>query len=143
MGIKFIIKQTPVPYWQLIFNDTYFQNRPEATADLSWIAGVFWNSTTMSLTDTAGLEVKDGATWNQGFRPTKIRIDWNASGGGQFSLVGRDTNGDIIFNSGGNYTSGDEIDITWGSFDFDYLTFTCSTGGTTNLGIDSIEFYSL
>jgi len=78
-------------------------------------------------------------TWVESYRPTKIRLTIAAEGGGSgpFVVALYDTNDDVLVGDA-DYTSLDELTITWGDYDIGYLSFEAGIGGYE---ITNIEFY--
>jgi hypothetical protein len=140
MPIVFTVKKSQ-PVWQSIFDDTKLQNKQQFT----W-SGSTWESNPQSLGNVVELEVKTGETWNDGFRPTKVRFTWNTTGGevgeGSWEITGKDEGGNTIFSDPANATILAELDITWGSDDFDYVQFLYwGAGPPSELSISNIEWY--
>jgi len=126
MGIKFVVKQTPEPpagQWYQVLSDEAWTPGP----GVSW-SGSSWDSA-FGLTGLSEL-----GAWNVGYRPTKMRITYTGTFT-QIQLV--DTNFDTIANDVAP-ASGQEIDITFGSFDIKDLNIFASGAWS----ITNIEFYS-
>ncbi|MCK4252576.1 hypothetical protein KAX97_14100 [candidate division WOR-3 bacterium] len=117
--------------WQAIAGYTWvarFDNTKwTADSNISW-DGTQWDG---SGADPA---IKDTGTWVVGYRPTKVRITF--SGDATLHIYVIDSNEAIIANHSG-VSSGDELAITFGSYDIDKISFT---DGTAALLVTNIEF---
>jgi hypothetical protein len=92
----------------------------------SWYSRYTWNSCFSSTHECvmgvwafsmcSNIYVPEVGTWSEGYRPTKVRITHNGTGTGLRIYI-RDKNNALVGDSGDNYVSGTEIDLTWGAQD--------------------------
>ena len=78
----------------------------------------------------------DGSWWS-GYRPTLLRVTYSGAAISQLTLT--DTNSDQIA-AKVSYTSGEEIAISFGSYNIDKIFFAKGSG--QDIDINNIEFYS-
>ena len=105
MPIAIAVKKAPAPEWVSIYNDTYWKNNSNAV----WYEGqwVDFAQEGMSLTPATG------ATWHQGFRPTKMRITGTVTFASETSLRFSQSASDIIGKVVAPFTSPLEVDLDW------------------------------
>jgi hypothetical protein len=82
------------------------------------------------------LWIEDISTWTSGYRPSKVRLTFNTTGYTLFGLTIQDSNGDFILNIS-DPVSGEEYDLTFGSFDIDELILNRFGAA---IGLTNIEF---
>lgn len=93
---------------------------------------IVWDGTKWDIGIWNGTALQELGTWVESYRPTHIRITY--TGALQYKLIDAG-NSDIVTKSA--YTSGQEVEISWGSNDIKRIKFYFDAGDS----ITNIEFY--
>jgi len=139
MGIQFIVKQTPVPQWVQIFDNTDWvvgDTGFHLGGAGSWDAGnQEWDSDDGGgAFGVSAVELLPLGGWEVGYRPSKIRITF--TGIANLDLYFRDTAFQYLVTEGQTITSGQELDITFSGNDIRSLlvwSFTENPFSVTNI----------
>jgi hypothetical protein len=116
--------------------DVHFDNTDWSVFGKGTWSGSQWDATTGK--GGYGVFLDQLGTWVNGYRPTKIRITHTAGVGVDIDIQLEDSNGDNIVNFVPAAT-GQEIDITFGSYDIMTLFMY---GSANAFSVTNIEFLS-
>jgi hypothetical protein len=131
-NVTAIYEEPPNP-WQSVWDNTKW----EASSG-SW-NGSAWVSENSGWSQWLTLGVKSGETWNEGYRPTKVRVTLSPTGS-TYIFSGWDTYFSARWDTT-TYTNLVELNITWGSQDLVQINLEISGGAAPQFTVSNIEWY--
>jgi hypothetical protein len=120
--------------WQSIWNNTKFE-----VSDGTW-TGSAWQSVSSGWSQWLTIDVKSGSTWQEGFRPTKVRATLNP-GVQNYIFSGYDVWMSARWDITSDYNSLVEVNITWATQDLTRVHLEISGGSAPQFTLSNLEWY--